>query len=78
VAQCLEDLRVAERVERALRTTGYGALRDIKITVHAQVVILEGRVPSYHLKQIALSLVQSVPGTTRVQDELRVVELRSR
>jgi osmotically-inducible protein OsmY len=78
VAQCLEDLRLAERIERALRATGYSALRDIKITVHIQVVILEGRVPSFHMKQIAQSLAQSVPGTTRVQNDLKVVELRPR
>ena len=51
LTQSLEDHRLAERVERALRATGYGALRTVRVSVNARVVILGGRVPSYYLKQ---------------------------
>jgi hypothetical protein len=36
-----EDLCLAQRVERALRATGYGPLRGIEVTVHARLVIPE-------------------------------------
>ena len=44
LTQSLEDHRLAERVERALRATGYGALRTVRVSVNARVVILGGRV----------------------------------
>ena len=49
--QSWEDHRLAERVENALRATGYGALRPSGSPC-AGVVILGGRVSSYYLKQI--------------------------
>ena len=67
-----EDLCLAQRVERALRATGYGPLRDIGVTVHERLVILSGRVPSYHLKQIAQTTALTVPGAHHVRNELDV------
>src|SRR5262245_7367383 len=67
-----EDLRQVERVERALRATGYGPLRGIEVTVHARLVILGGRVPSYHLKQVAQSAAMAVTGTGQVRNDLDV------
>jgi osmotically-inducible protein OsmY len=72
LAQGLEDLRLAERVERALRATGYGPLRGIEVTVHARLVILAGRVPSYYLKQVAQTTALSVTGAQQVHNNLEV------
>jgi osmotically-inducible protein OsmY len=72
LAQSLEDLHLAERVERALRATGYGPLRDLEVTVHMQLVILGGRVPSYYLKQVALATTLAVPGVEQVRNDLAV------
>ena len=60
--QSLEDHRLAERVERALRATGYGAMRAVRVSVNARVVLLGGRVPSYYLKQLAQATALTVPG----------------
>ena len=70
--QSQEDRHLADCVERALRATGYGALRDIAVSVHARAIILDGWVPSYHLKQVAQAAVLSVPGVDRVFNDLRV------
>jgi hypothetical protein len=43
LAQSLVDLDLAERVERALRGTGYPALRAARVSVCGRLVILEGR-----------------------------------
>jgi osmotically-inducible protein OsmY len=67
-----EDLRLAERVARALRATGYGPLRDLEVTVQARLVILGGRVPSYYLKQVAQTTALAVPGAHQVRNDLAV------
>ena len=71
--QCLEDLRLAERVARALRATGYPALRTIDVTVSNRLVFLEGRVPSYYMKQVAQAVVLDVPGVRELRNDLEVV-----
>jgi osmotically-inducible protein OsmY len=70
--ESLEDLRLAERIERALLASGYGALRNIDVNVHARTVILEGQVPSYYLKQVAQATALAVPGTMQVVNALDV------
>jgi osmotically-inducible protein OsmY len=73
LAQSVEDLRLAERVQRALRSTGYRELRDTDVTVQTRVVTLTGRVSSYFLKQLAQTAVQSVTGIQRIQNDLIVL-----
>lgn len=73
LTQRLEDLRLAERVALALRATGYGALRTLEVTANSRIVRLVGRVPSYHLKQIAQETALAVPGTHEVHNGLDVV-----
>lgn len=70
--QMVEDLDLAERVGRALAATGYGPMRDIQVTVQARLVILEGRAPSYYLKQVAQASALAVPGVERVRNDLEV------
>ena len=70
--QCLEGLRLAERVEQALRATGCASLRGIEVTVHARLVIPGDRIPSYYLKQVAQTTALAVPGAHQVCNELEV------
>jgi osmotically-inducible protein OsmY len=70
-----EDLCLAVHVERALCATGYGSLRGIAVTVHARLVILGGRVPSYYLKQLAQTTSLAVPGVRQVRNDLDVSRL---
>jgi osmotically-inducible protein OsmY len=72
LVQSMEDLRLAERVDHALRSTGYVPLRDIAVTVQGRLVMLEGRVPSYFLKQLAQASAMAVPGVQRVRNDLMV------
>ncbi len=72
VGESQEDRRLAERVARTLRATGYGPLRDLEVTVHERLVILGGRVPSYYLKQIAQATALAVPGVEQVRNDLEV------
>jgi osmotically-inducible protein OsmY len=72
LAQHLEDLRLAERVECALRATGYTPLRAIQVAVQARLVRLAGRVPSYYLKQVAQTTALAAPGAHQVRNDLDV------
>jgi osmotically-inducible protein OsmY len=72
LTQNLEDLRLAERIERALRATGYAPLRGVQVTVHAGLVVLRGRFPTYYLKQVAQTTVLAVPGAHQVRSDLEV------
>ncbi len=71
--EILAGLRLVERIERALHATGYGVLRDIEVFVNARIVRLVGRVPSYHMKQVAQVIVLATPGTHQIQNDLDVI-----
>jgi osmotically-inducible protein OsmY len=72
LAQCLMDLRLAERVEQALGATGYFALRAVEVLVCDQCVFLEGRVHSYYLKQRAQAVAMEVAGVRELRNEVQV------
>lgn len=71
------DARVAEKIEQALRATGYLSLRELEIFVAEGLVVLRGRVPSYYLRQVTNAAVRAVLGVREVRDELDVVTPRS-
>jgi hypothetical protein len=73
VAQSLLYLCLAERIEGALRATGYPALRVVDVTVADQLVILDGRVPSYYMKQLAQAVAMEVATDRKLRNDLHVV-----
>ncbi|TWU00125.1 BON domain protein [Botrimarina colliarenosi] len=71
---------VAENAERvihaAVRRLGQSShlyLRHIECHVEEDALCLEGKVPSFYLKQAAQSLLQSLEGVERVVNRLEVV-----
>ena len=74
--QGLEDQRLAQRVERALCATGYGALRTVRVTVSERVVVLGGRVSSYYLKQVAQATALAVSAAHQIRNDLHVVKAK--
>lgn len=73
LAQSLDDVRLAEHIQRALHAKGYSALRDIEVFVSDRIVHLVGRVPTYYLKQIAQQTALAVPGIHQVHNEVDVI-----
>lgn len=71
------DARVADKIEQALRATGYLSLRNLEIFVAEGLVILRGRLPSYYMRQVTQAAVRGVLGVREVRDELDVVTPRS-
>jgi osmotically-inducible protein OsmY len=67
------DLRLAADVDRALRSTGYLELREVRISVHHGCVTLQGCVRTYYLKQLAQGTIMSLPDTEIVENLIVVV-----
>lgn len=65
--------RMIEAVRRALSATGYPALRNLDVEYCRDTVVLWGRVPSYHQKQLAQVIVQRVNGVRGIANGLEVV-----
>ena len=87
----LEDLRSASElntlspasrsplfheVERALGATGHAPLRNLHLCQQGSTVILHGHVPSYYLKQLAQATAMTIPGVSRVHNQLDVISGR--
>lgn len=70
------DRILVEAVGRALRATGYCALRDLHHEVHGGVVVLAGRVRTYHQKQLAQAAVQNLKRVRRIRNVIEVVNCR--
>ncbi len=63
---------IADIARATLRQSSYFELRDIDCDFSGGILTLYGRVPSYHLKQLAQSFVANVPGVVEVHNRLEV------
>ncbi len=70
-AQKRED--IAHEIEDRLRGSSYLALRNIHCVCHAGAVTLQGRLPTYYLKQLVLQIVSEVAGSRATHDQIDVL-----
>ena len=75
-AREVADTQLADDLHHAFCRTGYAPLRHIGVDHHDGHVRLEGRVPTYFLKQLAQSLASSFPGVRQIHNEIEVVSPR--
>jgi osmotically-inducible protein OsmY len=68
-----KETDLAARVRAALQAKGYASLRDVRVTVGREVVVLQGPVRSYYLKQVVQETVLTVEGVGAVRNEIEVV-----
>lgn len=59
-------------VTASLAASGYSALGCVECQVRDDAVVLEGSVPSYHLKQLAQTFAQRVAGVGLIVNRLAV------
>lgn len=64
--------KTAGAVQQQLRTSTYAALRDVRCVADDGIVVLRGRVPTFHLKQLAQEVVRHTDGECRIVNELEV------
>jgi osmotically-inducible protein OsmY len=63
---------IAEIAQQVLRRSSYFELHDVACDFSGGVLTLRGRVPSYHLKQLAQASVANVPGVVEVHNRVEV------
>jgi hypothetical protein len=63
---------VGERAEARLHDSPYSALRTVSCRFHDGVLIVNGRVPTYYLKQVAQTLLGDMPEVSEIQNRLDV------
>lgn len=67
-----EAERLAAQIEQAIEAATAGAVLDLRVTVDGNSVMLEGRCPSYHIKQKAQhAAMPFIPGS--LQNEIQVI-----
>jgi hypothetical protein len=66
------EFDLVDRVGRALRISGYSPLHSIEVSVRDHVIVLRGKVPSYHMKQLAQVVTIDVPGVRQLRNDIVV------
>jgi hypothetical protein len=64
---------ITKTAEERLRHSGYLELRNVSCDIHEGVLTLRGRVPSYHLKQLAQAILREIEGVLEMNNQLDVV-----
>lgn len=68
------DYLLRQRVMRCLQQRHYASHRALQIDVKGGVVVVQGRLPSYYLRQVAIECIKHVPGVLRLEDRIRVAD----
>lgn len=66
-----DDL-LRQRLMLRLQQRNYVSHRRLRIDVEDGVVIVQGRLPSYFLRQVAIECLKHAPGVARVEDRIKV------
>ncbi len=66
------ELEARSRLSRS----GYFALRDVSCCVSSHSVQLNGRVPTYYLKQLAQAIVAELTGSRQLINQIKVATSR--
>lgn len=72
VETLINDLR--QNVMLALDQKGYPHHRTLEVRTDHGSVIVEGALPTYHLRQVAIECIRGVPGVTSIVDRIRVLD----
>ena len=74
LSESLEN-NLRDNVVSTLHQSGYQQHRTLEITVDHGTVIVNGFVPTWYLRQIALECIKRVAGVTGVVDRIRVARV---
>ena len=67
-----EAEELALSIERAIAQQTFGGIRDLRIEVTDDGVLLEGRCTTYYCKQLAQTAAMGVPGGDRLTNRIEV------
>ncbi|KLU05245.1 hypothetical protein RISK_002736 [Rhodopirellula islandica] len=63
---------VSDRFNAEMRRVGHGELRGIRVDVNDQGIVLQGRVSSFYLKQLAQEAVRPLSRSLRILNQICV------
>lgn len=66
------DRDLLQRVKFLLHQRGYATHRSLEISAERSVVVVQGRLPTFYLRQIAVECIKRVTGVTQVIDRIEV------
>ena len=66
--------RVSEVAKQRLRDSPFMSLRQLRCRIEGRVLVLEGKVPSFYLKQVAYTLVRDLHDVAPIDDRITVVD----
>ena len=66
------DHQIVDAAYRALRASGYGQLLSINVYCDHGRVTLQGRLPTFYLKQVAQSVLGRVDGIRDIDNDVTV------
>jgi osmotically-inducible protein OsmY len=64
--------QLVDAAAASLHQSGYAALAFVACHVQGDAIVLDGSVPTYHLKQLAQAIVRRVDGVRRIDNRLEV------
>ncbi len=67
------DPTLLQRVNSVLQQRGYGLHHTLDISVERGVVVVQGTLPTFYMRQIAVECIKRVAGVTQVIDQITVV-----
>ena len=67
------DRSIEDAATGLLRESPYHQLRNVRCEFCEGVLVLHGQVPSYHMKQLAQTVVQSLEEDVDVDNRIEVV-----
>lgn len=67
-----DSLSVAAEAQRRLQQSSYPSHRRLECRFHGGVLTIQGRVPSFYLRQVAWALVTGVRGIDEFVDQMEV------
>jgi DNA-binding response OmpR family regulator len=69
------DRELLQQVKSSLHQLGYRAIGTLEIQIERGTAVLQGRVPTFYLRQIAVECVKRLTGVTQIIDRIDVVNL---
>lgn len=64
---------IVSHIRQALENSGYEQLRKIQAYYHHGRVVLQGRVTTYYLKQVAQESIRVIPEVNEIDNDLQVL-----
>ena len=64
--------KITELAERRLHGNSHQALKNISCTYQDGVLVLQGTLPTYYLKQLAQETIVRMEGVERIENQIQV------